>query len=204
MTALHVDLDADRGVQQTFVVGILRKQLVDETAVARQLARGILVRIQTDAIDAAAELFLLPVRLVERPVEHALVLHPSAKRLPFAAGAAVRQRGFRGQIHGLCAGLVPAELRQVDIPEQVRDSDGEQDAQNDQRNSQLYQGKAAFSAPLPVLFHYFCGICRFLHRSAQKKPPEQTPTAFLQFNGFFTAGGRAGRSKKPPAIPYYI
>lgn len=204
MTALHVDLDADRGVQQTFVVGILRKQLVDETAVARQLARGILVRIQTDAIDAAAELFLLPVRLVERPVEHALVLHPSAKRLPFAAGAAVRQRGFRGQIHGLCAGLVPAELRQVDIPEQVRDSDGEQDAQNDQRNSQLYQGKAAFSAPLPVLFHYFCGICRFLHRSAQKKPPEQTPAAFLQFNGFFTAGGRAGRSKKPPAIPYYI
>ena len=159
---------------------------------------------QTDAVDAAAELFLLPVRLVERPVEHALVLHPSAKRLPFAAGAAVRQRGFRGQIHGLCAGLVPAELRQVDIPEQVRDSDGEQDAQNDQRNSQLYQGKAAFSAPLPVLFHYFCGICRFLHRSAQKKPPEQTPTAFLQFNGFFTAGGRAGRSKKPPAIPYYI
>ena len=51
-------------------------------------------------------------------------------------------------IHGLCAGLVPAELRQVDIPEQVRDSDGEQDAQNDQRNSQLYQSKAAFSAPL--------------------------------------------------------
>lgn len=148
MTALHVDLDADRGVQQTFVVGILRKQLVDETAVARQLARGILVRVQTDAVDAAAELFLLPVRLVERPVEHALVLHPSAKRLPFAAGAAVRQRGFRGQIHGLCAGLVPAELRQVDIPEQVRDSDGEQDAQNDQRNSQLYQSKAAFSAPL--------------------------------------------------------
>ena len=148
MTALHVDLDADRGVQQTFVVGILRKQLVDETAVARQLARGILVRIQTDAVDAAAELFLLPVRLVERPVEHALVLHPSAKRLPFAAGAAVCQRGFRGQIHGLCAGLVPAELRQVDIPEQVRDSDGEQDAHNDQRNSQLYQGKAAFSAPL--------------------------------------------------------
>ena len=60
MTALHVDLDADRGVQQTFVVGILRKQLVDETAVARQLARGILVRVQTDAVDAAAELFLLP------------------------------------------------------------------------------------------------------------------------------------------------
>lgn len=128
-------------------VGILRKQLVDETAVARQLARGILVRVQTDAVDAAAELFLLPIRLVERPVEHALVLHPSAKRLPFAAGAAVCQRGFRGQIHGLCAGLVPAELRQVDIPEQVRDSDGEQDAHNDQRNSQLYQGKAAFSAP---------------------------------------------------------
>ena len=147
MTAFHVDLDADRGVQQTFVIGILRKQLVDETAVARELARGIFVRVQTDAVDAAAQLFLLSVGLVERPVEHALVLHPSAKRLPFAAGAAVRQRGFRGQIHGFCAGLVPAELRQVDIPEQVRDSDGEQNAQNDQRNGQLHQGKAAFSAP---------------------------------------------------------
>ena len=212
MTALHVDLDADRGVQQAFVIGILRKQLVDETAVARQLARGILVRVQTDTVDPAAQLFLLPVRLVERPVEHALVLDPSAKRLPFAAGAAVRQRGFRGQIHGFCAGLVSAELRQVDVPEQVRDSDGEQDAQNDQRNSQLYQGKAAFSAPfrharcllsvpvqkqgeyctdLSILYFInsgfscqastafehrfpsfsavFRGICRFLHRSAQKK-----------------------------------
>ena len=156
MTAFHVDLDADRGVQQTFVVGILRKQLVDEPAVVRQLARGILVRVQTDAVDAAAELFLLPVRLVERPVEHALVLDPSAKRLPFAAGAAVRQRGFRGQIHGFCAGLVPAELRQVDIPEQVRDSDGEQDAQNDQRNGQLYQGKAAFSAFSAPFRHARC------------------------------------------------
>ena len=212
MTAFHVDLDADRGVQQTFVIGILRKQLVDEPAVVRQLARGILVRVQTDAVDPAAELFLLSVRLVERPVEHALVLDPSAKRLPFAAGAAVRQRGFRGQIHGLGAGLVPAELRQVDIAEQVRDSDGEQDAQNDQRNGQLYQGKAAFSAPLrhdrcllsvpvqkqgeyctdlsilyfinsgfscqastafehrfPSFSAVFRGICRFLHRSAQKK-----------------------------------
>lgn len=152
--------------------GILRKQLVDETAVARQLARGILVRIQTDAVDAAAELFLLPVCLVERPVEHALVLHPSAKRLPFAAGAAVRQRGFRGQIHGLCAGLIPAELRQVDIPEQVRDSDGEQDAQNDQRNSQLYQGKAAFPRRFPSFFIVFAGFAVFC-TAARKKPPEQ-------------------------------
>ena len=247
MTALHVDLDADRGVQQTFVIGILRKQLVDEAAVARQFARGILVRVQTDAVDAAAELFLLPVCLVERPVEHALVLHPSAKRLPFAAGAAVRQRGFRGQIHGLCAGLVPAELRQVDIPEQVRDSDGEQNAQNDQRNGQLYQGKAAFSAPFrharcllsvpvqkqgeyctdlsilyfsnsvfscqastafehrfPSFFIIFAEFAGFCTAARKKRPPKSAPAAFLQFNGFFTAGGRAGRSKKPPAIPYYI
>ena len=214
MTALHVDLDADRGVQQAFVIGILRKQVVDETAVARQLARGIFVRVQTDAVDPAAELFLLPVRLVERPVEHALVLHPSAKRLPFAAGAAVRQRGFRGQIHGFCAGLVPAELRQVDIPEQVRDSDGEQDAQNDQRNSQLYQGKAAFSAPFrharcllsvpvqkqgntaPIYPFYILSIPVFpvKHRRRSSTASRPFPPFFAAFTVFCTAA----RKKRPP------
>ena len=199
MTALHVDLDADRGVQQAFVVGILRKQLVDEAAVARQLARGILVRIQTDAVDPAAELFLLPVRLVERPVEHALVLHPSAKRLPFAAGAAVRQRGFRGQIHGLCAGLVPAELRQVDIPEQVRDSDGEQDAQNDQRNGQLHQGKAAFSAPFR---HARC----LLSVPVQKQGEYCTDLSILYFSNsvFSCQASTAFEHRFPSFSPFFL
>ena len=195
MTALHVDLDADRGVQQTFVVGILRKQLVDEPAVVRQLARGILVRVETDAVDAAAQLFLLSVRLVERPVEHALVLHPSAKRLPFAAGAAVRQRGFRGQIHGLCAGLVPAELRQVDIPEQVRDSDGEQNAQNDQRNGQLYEGKAAFSAFSAPLRHDRC----LLSVPVQKQGEYCTDLSILYFinSGFSCQASTAFEHRFP-------
>ena len=217
MTAFHVDLDADRGVQQTFVVGILRKQLVDEPAVVRQLARGILVRVQTDAVDAAAELFLLPVRLVERPVEHALVLHPSAERLPFAAGAAVRQRGFRGQIHGFCAGLVPAELRQVDIPEQVRDSDGEQDAQNDQRNGQLYEGKAAFSAFSAPLRHDRCLLSVPVQKKGNSAPiypfyilpspvlpvkhRRRSSTASRPFPPFFAAFAvfcTAVRKKRPP------
>ena len=39
-----------------------------------------------------------------------------------------------------------SELRQMDIPQKARYSDGKQNAQNDQRNHQLYKSKAAFSA----------------------------------------------------------
>lgn len=36
----------------------------------------------------------------------------------------------------------------MDIPQKARYSDGKQNAQNDQCNYQLYEGKAAFSALL--------------------------------------------------------
>ena len=36
----------------------------------------------------------------------------------------------------------------MDIPQKARYSDGKQNAQNDQRNHQLYKSKAAFSALL--------------------------------------------------------
>ena len=44
----------------------------------------------------------------------------------------------------------------MDIPQKARYSDGKQNAQNDQRNHQLYEGKAAFSALFALLCHIRC------------------------------------------------
>ena len=44
----------------------------------------------------------------------------------------------------------------MDIPQKARYSDSKQNAQNDQRNHQLYKGKAAFSALFALLCHIRC------------------------------------------------
>ena len=44
----------------------------------------------------------------------------------------------------------------MDIPQKARYSDGKQNAQNNQCNHQLYEGKAAFSALFALLFHIRC------------------------------------------------
>lgn len=44
----------------------------------------------------------------------------------------------------------------MDIPQKARYSDGKQNAQNDQRNHQLYKSKSAFSALFALLCHICC------------------------------------------------
>ena len=86
----------------------------------------------------------------------------------------------------------------MDIPEQVRDSDGEQDAQNDQRNGQLYQGKAAFSAFSAPFRHARC----LLSVPVQKQGEYCTDLSILYFinSGFSCQASTAFEHRFPSFI----
>ena len=99
----------------------------------------------------------------------------------------------------------------MDIAEQVRDSDGEQDAQNDQRNSQLYQGKAAFSAPfrharcllsVPVQKQgEYCtdlSILYFINSGFSCQASTAFEHRFPSFSAVFPVFCTAARKKRPP------